>query len=430
VYGDLIAPAVTAAAMDVIRADQEQIGGTIHKPMFERLMLCDYAIADVTGANPNVYYELGVRHAIRPRSTVIIFAEKTALPFDIVSLRGIPYAIDANGGLVNAEQARRTITAALDAAHQDSSDDSPVYQLIDDMPRYQLERGKTDIFRSQVDYSRALKARLAQARAEGLAAVKAAMAEIPKLNEVEAGIVMDLLLSFRHFGTTEGYEEMVSLYGRMPKPLQHARIAREQYAFALNRLRRFQQAEAVLRTLIDEFGDNSETNGLLGRVYKDQWEIARDAGNELEAESYLRRSIEAYRRGFESDWRDTYPGINAVTTMEMLDEPCPEQADLIPVVHYAALQRARANGDYWDFATLLEIAVLGRNHQEARRAAAEAITRAKEPFALKSTVRNLSLVRKARQRRGEDAGWIVTLEDALRRKANELEGGSEREARS
>jgi tetratricopeptide (TPR) repeat protein len=256
------------------------------------------------------------------------------------------------------------------------------------------------------------------------------MAEIPKLNEVEAGIVMDLLLSFRHFGTTEGYEEMVSLYGRMPKPLQHARIAREQYAFALNRLRRFQQAEAVLRTLIDEFGDNSETNGLLGRVYKDQWEIARDAGNELEAESYLRRSIEAYRRGFESDWRDTYPGINAVTTMEMLDEPCPEQADLIPVVHYAALQRARANGDYWDFATLLEIAVLGRNHQEARRAAAEAITRAKEPFALKSTVRNLSLVRKARQRRGEDAGWIVTLEDALRRKANELEGGSEREARS
>jgi hypothetical protein len=58
------------------------------------------------------------------------------------------------------------------------------------------------------------------------------------------------------------------------------------------------------------------------------------------------------------------------------------------------------------------------------------MTRAKEPFALKSTVRNLSLVRKARQRRGEDAAWIVTLEDALRRKANELEGGSEREARS
>ncbi len=36
--------------------------------MYERLMLCESAVADVTGANPNVYYELGIRHAMRPRS--------------------------------------------------------------------------------------------------------------------------------------------------------------------------------------------------------------------------------------------------------------------------------------------------------------------------------------------------------------------------
>ncbi len=85
--------------MDVIRADQEQVGGTIHKPMFERLMLCDYAVADVTGANPNVYYELGIRHALRPRSTVIVFAEGTALPFDVASQRGTPYRMDASSNL-------------------------------------------------------------------------------------------------------------------------------------------------------------------------------------------------------------------------------------------------------------------------------------------------------------------------------------------
>ena len=54
VYNQIIAPAIEAAGMDPVRADQEEIGGTIHKPMFERLMLCDYAVADVTGANPNV----------------------------------------------------------------------------------------------------------------------------------------------------------------------------------------------------------------------------------------------------------------------------------------------------------------------------------------------------------------------------------------
>jgi hypothetical protein len=36
--------------------------------MFERLALSDYAIADLTIFNPNVYYKLGVRHALRPQN--------------------------------------------------------------------------------------------------------------------------------------------------------------------------------------------------------------------------------------------------------------------------------------------------------------------------------------------------------------------------
>ena len=83
--------------LEPIRADEEKIGGTIHKPMFERLMLCHYAVADITGANPNVFYELGIRHAMRPRSTVIVFAEGTVLPFDIALVRGIAYKTDGAG---------------------------------------------------------------------------------------------------------------------------------------------------------------------------------------------------------------------------------------------------------------------------------------------------------------------------------------------
>src|SRR5438067_349813 len=79
VYGELIAPAIQKAAMEPIRADEEITGGIIHKPMFERLILCDFAVADLTTANATVFYELGVRHAIRPWtwSTVLLFAEGT-----------------------------------------------------------------------------------------------------------------------------------------------------------------------------------------------------------------------------------------------------------------------------------------------------------------------------------------------------------------
>ncbi len=81
-----------------MRADEEQAGGIIHKPMFERLILCDYAVADLTGANANVFYELGLRHGIKPASTVLVFADSGgALPFDVAPLRALPYRLGPDG---------------------------------------------------------------------------------------------------------------------------------------------------------------------------------------------------------------------------------------------------------------------------------------------------------------------------------------------
>jgi hypothetical protein len=51
-----------AAGLESIRADFEPSGGFIHKPMLERLLVAEYVIADVTLSNPNVLYEIGVRH--------------------------------------------------------------------------------------------------------------------------------------------------------------------------------------------------------------------------------------------------------------------------------------------------------------------------------------------------------------------------------
>src|SRR5512146_723906 len=124
VYREIIAPAVVEVGLDPIRADEERVGGTIHKPMFERLMLCDYAVADITGANPNVYYELGIRHAMRPRSTVILFAEGTTLPFDIALLRGVPYRTGDNGAPLEPQSCAAKVTRQLEAARANPHDDS------------------------------------------------------------------------------------------------------------------------------------------------------------------------------------------------------------------------------------------------------------------------------------------------------------------
>src|SRR5271167_213839 len=112
VYEDLIAPAVSDAELEPIRADQETTGGIIHKPMFERLILCPFAVADLTTANANVYYELGVRHAFKPFSTVQIIAEGSRLPFDVQMLTTIPYSLGADGVPDPAKSRAASVTIA------------------------------------------------------------------------------------------------------------------------------------------------------------------------------------------------------------------------------------------------------------------------------------------------------------------------------
>src|SRR5262249_15647890 len=87
VYEEFIKPAIEAAELESIRADEEVVGGIIHKPMFERLLLCEFAVADLTTANANVFYELGVRHAVLLATTVLLFGGATHLPFDVALLR-------------------------------------------------------------------------------------------------------------------------------------------------------------------------------------------------------------------------------------------------------------------------------------------------------------------------------------------------------
>jgi hypothetical protein len=212
---------------------------------------------------------------------------------------------------------------------------------------------------------------------------------------------------------------MVDLYHRMPPPLQRAEMMREQLGFALNREGRFEEAEEVLKLVIAEFGPSSETNGLLGRIYKDRWEIARDQGLP-EARSLLRRAIDTYLEGFQADWRDAYPGINALTLMERQDKPDPRKAQILPVVRYAATRKAERDPDYWDYATLLELAVLADDRDDAQDKLSDATGIACEAWMLESTARNLALIRKVRDARAEDAAWINDLESELLLKAARL----------
>jgi tetratricopeptide (TPR) repeat protein len=384
--------------------------------MFERLILCEYAVADLTTANANVFYELGVRHAVRPWSTVLVFAEGGRLPFDVAPLRAMPYQLDG-GKPANAEATRGALAKQLEAARA-RTQDSPVFQLLNWTTVPDIAHVKTDVFRERAEYSARHKAELATARKAGPAAAEQLHAieqSLGRLEDNEAGVVIDLFLSYR---AIKGWDDMVRLVGRMDKALRNTVMVQEQLALALNRLGKRDEAEQVLTTLIERRGPSSETYGILGRVYKDSWEDAARAGEKLRARALLDQAIDAYLLGFQADPRDAYPGVNAITLMEVRDPPDPRRLKLVPVVQYA-VERKMASGspDYWDYATLVELAVLANDSDAAESSLGVALTKVRESWEPETTVRNLRLIREARGRRGETKGWHQDLEAELGRAA-------------
>ena len=128
-------------------------------------------------------------------------------------------------------------------------------------------------------------------------------------------MLVDLLLSYR---ATKAWDDMIRLVEAMPEPARATVLVREQLGFALNRAGRSEEAEKVLRDVLDEHGaeqrDATACSAASTRIAGRPSARARCC-----ARGDLKQAIDAYRRGFEADWRDAYPGVNAVTLMEILE---------------------------------------------------------------------------------------------------------------
>lgn len=412
VYEDAIKPAAEAADLEVIRADEERTGGIIHVPMFERLLLSEVVIADLTIPNPNVFYELGVRHAARPRATVLIFGQEAGgnqLPFDVHMIRALPYSLtegvltdEAAAQLrVQLEQKLRDATADLETK------DSPLFQLISNFPGINLPHEVTENFRDRARQIDSIRESLAVARrlpeAEGAKQIKEIETSLGNVKQIPTEILVDLLLSYRD---VKAWDEMIRLVASLPKTVANAITVREQLAFALNRRNEpgdRDRAIMILQEIIDKDGVSPETCGILGRVYKDSAAAAEKDGKPARAAAYLDEAIKWYRRGFEADPRDYYPGINAATLLFKKgdEESLAELKQITPAVSFAVARRGGINSrDYWDVATVLEAAILGEDWAHAQRAAQRLSIISAPKWNFETTVANLQLIRGTRATRG------------------------------
>ena len=161
-----------------------------------------------------MFYELGVRHAARPRSTILIFARIGQLPFEAAPIRAIPYELDVNGTLTSPEDLRDTLTERLQLAKTDEVTDSPLFQLLENYPGISLADEVTEAFRDRALWVSDLTIRANDVVRSDLNQLEAreALLEIEReaagAAEVEEQLLITLMLAYR---SVEAWGDMIRI---------------------------------------------------------------------------------------------------------------------------------------------------------------------------------------------------------------------------
>ncbi len=397
VYRELIKPALEAAGLEVFRADEEQRAGGILPDMFQELLVADLVVADLTIDNPNVWYELGVRHALRARGVVLICGGRVTTAFDLYTDRKLRYSIKDRGpDLSTIEQEKASLTAMVKATMESwhGRKVSPVYHLMPHLREPDWKSLRIGTVREFWAQHEAWESRLTLARKAGhmgdvlVLAEEAPIAAFRAEAWIKAG---EALRKAEHF--TLGLEQLDKGLAIEPDNLRGLRekgICLQRLALAEKPGHSLGRTREHYRTVLDSFPNDSETWALLGRVDKDAWvaswrQASRSPAQMRDDAAYedalLRAAIESYATGYRRNPARYYPGINALTLMHVYTYLTKdlryekEMSSMTGAVRFAAECESDNSQAFWSKATLGDLEVLVGTAESVRAAYKEAIAK-------------------------------------------------------
>ena len=374
VYREYLAPALEAAGLESFRADQEIRAGDIRTDMFQELLVADLVVADLSIDNPNVWYELGVRHALRARGVVIVSGGQTPTAFDLYTDRKLRYGLkDGGPDPATIEDDKRKLTDMVKATMKSwhGRKVSPVYNLMPNLqePDWQsLRIGDVREFWEQHD---AWDNRLGLARKAGrigdvlVLAEEAPVAAFRANAWIKAGEALRKAERFRFAlerldrGLEIEPENLCALQGK-GMCLQRLALAGVQ-GYSLERAREHYRAALKL------YPTDPETWALLGRVDKDAWVAAWRQPGRLRSRCaktrHMRmrccvRRLTVHRRAYSANPGHYYSGINALTLMHLARYTTNDThyerdtATMAGAVRYAAECEPDQNQLFWSKTTL------------------------------------------------------------------------------
>lgn len=431
VYAELIKPALEAAGLEVFRADEEERAGDIRTDMFQELLIADLVVADLTFDNPNVWYELGVRHALRARGVVLVQGPRPSQPFDIYTDRKLRYRIkDGAPDPATLEADRKALTEMVRAtlAASTARAVSPVYALLNHLREPQWR----DLLLTQHNEFSATyeewESRIEVARQKnhvGDILVLADETPIQALWIEARRAAGNCLVKLRHFDfALEQFEAALEVDAE-DKP------SREKKTVCLGRLGRYEEAREWTRRLTEDYPTDPEVWTLAGRVEKDNWvqrwrqldsTPAQMRAAATDEQASLEQAIEPYHKAFIADPSHFYSGINSLTLHLLLRHlgGQPDQMaidNLIGGVLWAGFTAQERNKkDYWARVSYAELCLLVKSKDMVIREYRNAVAIAnRDWFALDSSRQTLELLRDLEFRPEETAAAMAIIQSEIQR---------------
>jgi SMODS and SLOG-associating 2TM effector domain 1/Protein of unknown function (DUF4231) len=321
VHTELIAPALQQAGVDGGGTTGEIVeAGNIREDMFLELYRADIVLADVSIHNANVFYELGIRHAARPRSTVLINAKIDQIPFDLRTDRYLKY--DPNSPGASLAELVQVLRESLASERVDS----PVLRLLPGVT--------PGPHTSLLDLPRALAEDIEQARENRRAGdLRLIAEEVMGLRFEEAGLRVAAQAS-GHVGDDTGAQRAWERLREVHQDdLQVNRALSDIYRRVPDLIRSDQAIRRALKGRTLTAADRAELYAGLGSNSKRRWVAQWRAASEQDRARVALLSqereaaFEFYRRGFGEDLNHLYSGLNALAMAKVTAElaaQCPD----------------------------------------------------------------------------------------------------------
>jgi len=320
-YRLLIKPVVEEKEITCVRADEIRHSGAIDVPMYQELLTADVVIADLSTANCNALYELGIRHALRPCTTIVISENKLPYPFDLnhIAISGYTHLGDA---IVYEAfmRFRKLLGETLESVLSAQKPDSPVYTFLQKLTPPSLDQRAAD---AVAEAGQALK-RADEALAEAKAPIQpteprrsdrilATLIEQGELaiNEsrfADAKTIFSLAVQLC-YGNGENSGSTTGTVRADPYLIQRVALATYK-AKQPDEISALNDALSLLTSKLNLSESNDpETVGLAGAIEKRLFDRGQGA-------EHLNRAIEFYSRGYYLR-NDRYNGINLAYVLNL-----------------------------------------------------------------------------------------------------------------